>query len=190
MEADEDALYDVMPYISRTQGRSLGLSFGSATTAAVLSAATNAGTASGLGGGSTATFIGLEDLLTLKYSLAAPYRSSGSWFMSNGMIQKARKYTDKYGQYLWGPSLVIGQPETFDSRPVYEDPYLASPASATKSVVFGDASYLMVKQVPLRFAVSTEYRFNTDQLALKAVYRAATALPVTSALAYIVSANS
>ena len=189
MESDEDAMYDVMPYISRTQGRSLGLAFGSATTAAVLAAATNAGTATGLGGGGTATFIGLDDLLTLKYSLAAPYRSSGAWVMSNGMIQKARKYTDKNGQYLWGPSLVLGQPDTFDGRPVYEDPFLAAPGSATKSVVFGDASALMVKQVPLRFAVSTDYLFHLDQIALKAVYRAASALPDAKALAYMVSAN-
>ena len=186
-EADEDAMYDVMPYISRTQGRSLGLSFGSAVTAAVLAAATNAGTASGVGGGSTATFLGLDDLTTLKYSLAAPYRTSGVWVMSNGLIQKAAKWTDLYGQRLWQPAVAVGQPDTFDGRPVYEDPYLASPASATKSVVFGDVSALMVKQVALRFAVSTEYRFNTDEIALKAVYRAASALPDTAALAYMVS---
>jgi len=189
-EADEDALYDVMPYISRTQGRSLGLAFGSATTAAVIAAATNIGTAGGLGGGSTATFIGLDDLLTLFYGLAAPYRASGAWVMSNGMIQKARKFKDLYGQYLWQPSPALGQPDGFNGRPVYEDPYLAAPASATKSVLFGDISAVMVKQVPLRFAVSTDYRFNTDQIALKAVYRAAAALPDVAAIGYMVSATT
>lgn len=187
MEADEDAMYDVMPYISRSQGRAIGLQFGSATTAAVLTAATNGGTATGLGGGSTATFIGLEDLWDLKYGLAEPYRAVGGWVMSNGLIKKAKKYQDKNGQYLWQSSLAAGQPPTFDGDPVYEDPYLAAPASATKSVLYGDLASVYVKQVPLRFAVSVDYRFATDEIALKAVLRAGAALPDAAAVAYIVS---
>ena len=190
MEADEDAMYDVMPYISRSQGRSLGLQFGSAATTAILAAASNGGTATGLGGGSTATFIGLEDLWDLKFGRAAPYRLTGGWVMSNGLIKKAKKFKDLNGQYLWGTSLVAGTPDTFDGDLVYEDPYLATPASITKSVLYGDLASVIVKQVALRFAVSTEYRFNTDQLALKEVYRAATALPDTAALAYLISANT
>ena len=190
MEADEDAMYDVMPYISMTQGRSIGLAFGSAATTAILAAATNGGTASGLGGGSTATFIGLEDLWDLKYGRAEPYRSApgAGWVMSNGLIKKAKKYADLNGQYLWSAGAAAGLPPTFDGDPVYEDPYLASPASATKSVLFGDLGGVLIKQVPLRFAVSTEYRFNTDQLALKAVLRAASALPDAAAIAYMISA--
>lgn len=192
MEADEDAMYDVMPYISQTQGRSIGLAFGGATTVAILAAATNGGTATGLGGGSTATFVGLEDLWDLKLGRAEPYRSSpnSGWVMSNGLIKKAKKYRDLNGQYLWSSSTAAGLPPTFDGDPVYEDPYLATPASATKSVLYGDLGAVLVKQVPLRFAVSTEYRFNTDQLALKAVLRAAAALPDAKAIAYLVSADS
>lgn len=192
MEADEDAMYDVMPYISMTQGRSIGLAFGSASTTAILSAATNGGTAGGLGGGSTATFIGLEDLWDLKLGRAEPYRSApgAGWVMSNGLIKKAKKFRDLNGQYLWSAGAAAGLPPTFDGDPVYEDPYLATPASATKSVLYGDLGGVLIKQVPFRFAVSTEYRFNTDQLALKAVLRAALALPDAAAIAYLVSANA
>lgn len=192
MEADEDSMYDVMPYISMTQGRSIGLAFGSANTTAILAAASNGGTATGLGGGSTATFVGLEDLWDLKLGRAEPYRSSPGtgWVMSNGMIKKAKKYRDLNGQYLWSAGAAAGLPPTFDGDPVYEDPYLAAPASATKSVLYGDLSAVLIKQVPLRFAVSTEYRFNTDQLALKAVLRAASALPDAAAIAFLVSATA
>lgn len=189
-EAEEDELVGLLPIIARGQGRQLGFSFGTALTATVLTAATNGGTATGLGGGSTATFIGLEDLLTLKYGRAVPYRSAGSWVMANGLIVKARKWVDKNGQYLWGPSMAVGQPETFDGHPVFEDPGLATPASATKSVLFGDVSAVVIKQMPLRVAVSTEFRFNVDQVAIRSVYRAGGALPDAIALAYIVSANS
>jgi hypothetical protein len=39
-------------------------------------------------------------------------------------------------------------------------------------------------------AVSTEYRFNTDQIAIRTVYRAGGALPDATAIAYIVSKNT
>ncbi len=190
MEAEEDEVIGIMPLISKSHGRSLGLQFGSASTAAILAAATNGGTATGLSGGGTATFVGYEDLLDLKYGRAAPYRLAGVWVMSNGMIKKARKFTDKNGQYLWQPSVAAGQPDMFDGQPVYEDPYLAAPASATKSVLYGDASAWTIKQRPLRVAVSVDYRFNTDEVAIKSVLRAGGALADAAALAYLVSANS
>lgn len=189
-EAEEDELIGLMQLISKSQGRTLGLAFGSASTTAILAAATNGGTAGGLGGGSTATFIGYEDLLDLKYGRAAPYRLVGKWVMANGMIKKARKFTDKNGQYLWSPAIAVGQPDLFDGQAVYEDPYLLTPASATKSVIYGDLSAWVIKQMPLRVAVSTEARFATDEVAIKTVYRAGGALPDAAALAYMISANT
>ncbi len=190
MEAEEDEVVGLMGLTSKSQGRSLGLQFGSASTTAILAAATNGGTASGLSGGGTATFVGYEDLLDLKYGRAAPYRLVGVWVMSNGMIKKARKFTDKNGQYLWQPAIAAGEPDRFDGQAVYEDPYLATPSSATKSVLYGDASAWTIKQRPLRVAVSTDYRFATDEVAIKSVLRAGGALADAAALAYIVSANT
>jgi HK97 family phage major capsid protein len=190
MEAEEDEMIGLMQIISRSQGRSLGLAFGSAATTAIVAGAGNGGTATGLTGTGTATFIGYEDLLTLKYGVAAPYRLAGAWVMSNGLILKARKWRDADGQYFWQPSVAQGQPDTFDGQPVFEDPSLATPASATKSVIYGDLSTFVVKQMPLRVAVSTEYRFNTDEIALKSVYRVGGAVSDATGLKYIVSANT
>jgi HK97 family phage major capsid protein len=197
-EAEEDELVGLLPVLARQQARSIGLSFGSDSTTAILAAINNGGTATGLGGAgaannalSTATFVGYEDLLDLKYSRAVPYRTVGIWVMANGMIKKARKYRDGQGQYLWQPAIAAGQPPTFDGNAVYEDPNLATPASATKSVIFGDpAAALLIKQVPIRVAVSTDFKFDTDQVAIKSVYRAGLAVPDPAALAYLVSANT
>lgn len=190
MEADEDDMYDVMPYISRSQGRQIGLSAGSAFTTTIVAAAANGGTATGLTGGGTATFVGYEDIVDLKLGRAAPYRLTGGFVMSNGVIKLARKWKNLDGHYIWQPSAQQGQPDLLDGDPVYEDPFLAAPGSATKSVLYGDLSAVLVKQVPLRFAVSTDVRFEEDQIALKAVLRAACALPDTSAIAYLVSKNT
>lgn len=188
-EAEQDELVGLLGLIAKAQGRQLGFSAGTAMSASLLAAATNGGTAGGLGGGSTATFFGYEDLLDLKYGRAYPYRQVGSWLMANGAIKKVRKFTDKNGQYLWQPAIAAGQPDTFDGQPVYEDPGLATPASVTKSVMYGDLSAWVIKQMALRVAVSTEYRFNTDQVAIRTVFRAGGALPDAAAIAYLISAN-
>jgi len=184
-EMAQDEVISIMDYIARTQGRSLGLAFGSATTTAVLAAATNGGTAT-IG----TPYFGLDDLIDLVYARAVPYRSAGSFIMATGAVSKARKLKDVDGQYLWQPSNAAGEPDRLLGFPVYEDPYLATPASATKSVLFGDASAWVIKQLPLRVAVSSEYLFNLDQVAIKTVYRAGGALPDTAALAYLVSSNT
>lgn len=191
MEAVEDAEYPLAQRIAESAARSISLQFGSAATSTILAGIANGGTASGLGGGGTATFVGYEDLLDLEYGRAAPYRQAGSWVMSNGMILKARKFTDKNGEYLWQRAVAAGQPDTFDGRAVYEDPYLVAPASATKSALFGDWSRaLVIKASSLRVEVSTDYRFNQDQVSFKTVLRAGLAVVDSAAAAYLVSANT
>jgi HK97 family phage major capsid protein len=194
-EAEEDELIGLLGIIAQQQGRQLGFSAGTAMTASLLTSATNGGTAGGLGGGSTAAFFGLEDLIDLKYGRAAPYRAVGGWLMANAAIKKVRKFVDKNGQYLWAPGLfnsafLEGQPDAFDGQSVFEDPGLAAPASATKSVVYGDLSAWIIKQRGLRVAVSTDVRFVTDEVAIRSVLRAGGALPDSIALAYLVSANT
>ena len=191
-EAEDDELIGLLPLIARVQGRSIGLKFGSDLSAALISAMNNGGTASGVGGVGTATsaFFGYEDLIDLKYGRQAPYRKSGVWVMANSAIKKVRKFHDQNGLYYFNAASNPQDTDSFDGNPVYEDPFLAAAASASKSVVFGDAGMVVVKQMPLRVATSMDFRFNQDQVALKTVYRAGGALPDVTALAYLVSANS
>lgn len=191
-EAFEDAEYNLSDILARSHARAIGIAFGTAFTTTVLAGISNGGTATGLGGGSTATFIGYEDLLTLEYGRAAPYRASASWVMANGLIVKARKWHDLNGQYLWpAGGISAGQPASFDGRSVYEDPGLATPASATKSAVYGDAfAGLVIKASPIRVDVSSDFLFDKDQIAVKTVQRIDGAVVDPAALAYLVSANS
>lgn len=195
-EAEEDEVVGLMGVIARQQGRSLGLAAGSGFTTSILSGAANGGTASGAGGGggsqgtALSTFFGYEDLLDLKYGRAAPYRLTGAWVASNGALKKVRKFKDGNGQYLWQPAVALGQPDVFDGQPIYEDPALAAPASVTKSVLYGDLSSVVIKQMPLRVAVSTEYAFNLDNVAIKSVLRAGAAVADPAGIAYLISANT
>lgn len=192
-EAEEDEVVGLMGVIARSAGRSLGLAAGAAFTTSIVTGAANGGTATAIGGaGGTAagTFIGADDFYTLKYGRASAYRMNGAFVAANSLIQKAKKWKDSSGQYLLQPALGAGSPDSFDGDPIYEDPGLAAVASATKSLLYGDLSAVVIKQVPIRVAISTEYAFNLDNVAIKCVYRAGAALPDAAAIAYMVCATA
>ncbi len=200
-ELGQDNVINLESLLGRSTGRELGLDIGAHLTTGtgttqpngIVNAATNAGTANGTAlGASTWTFVGPHDLLDLYYSLAAPYRNSpgAGWMASVEGIAKMRKYRDSNNQFLWDVSLVAGQPDTFNGRPVYENPAMAAPASATKSFLFGDLSAYWVRRTPIRVEFSKDYKFNTDQLALRTIFRVDGNLPDAVAVKYIVSANT
>lgn len=169
-------------------GDALTVGDGSGDPNGFITAATNGGTASGTANN---TFFGPNDVVDLFYSLAAPYRKVGVWQASNTGLAKVRKHQDSTGQHIWQPSLIPGQPETLLGRPIYENPGMAAVASASKSIAFGDFKKYFVQRVtPMRVELSKDYKFNTDQLALKTVERVDGDLIDVIAVKYLVSANA
>jgi HK97 family phage major capsid protein len=177
-ELAQDNTIGLEDLVARTTGRSLGIAIGGALTTGdgsddpngIIVASTVFGTASGTGA-TAGQYFGATDLVNLFYSVAAPYRTVGS-FMANstslGQIRNART-TD--GIFLWQPSLQVGQPETILGRPIYENPGMAS-GSAAKAVIFGDLSrYIVARVVPVRVESSIHYKFSTDQIALRTIER-------------------
>lgn len=151
-----------------------------------ITAATNGGTASGTANN---TFFGPSDVIDLFYSRAAPYRREGVWQASNTGLAKVRKHQDSNGQYIWQPSMIPGQPEMLLGRPIYENPAMAAAASASKSIAFGDFKKYFVQRVtPMRVELSKDYKFSTDELALKTVERVDGDLVDVAAVAFLVSA--
>jgi HK97 family phage major capsid protein len=111
--------------------------------------------------------------------------------MSNGAIQKSRKFKATTGDYLWQPGLQAGQPDLLLGKPVFENPAMAAVASASKSVAFGDFSaYLVREVVPMNVVLSSEFAFQTDEIAIRTTWRIDGDLPDVNAIAYLVSGNS
>lgn len=156
----------------------------------IINAAANGGTATGTAGNTSAdTFFGPVDLVDLKYGLASGYRRTGAYMVSTTALAKMRKFRDSNKQFLFQPSLMAGTPDMFDGSPVIENPSMAAVASATKSVAFGDLSRYFIRRCPTRIDLSTEYKFSTDQVALRVIERIDGDLVDTAAVKYLVSAN-
>lgn len=199
-ELDQDEIIGLDKLLANAITRHIGLAWGTAFTTGndsseangFITAGTNGGTANGTTGNQASdTFFAASDLVDLFYGLAAPYRGNASWVVANTALAKMRKFRDSTGQFLWGPALQAGQPDSFLNRPVYENPAMAAVASATKSVAVGDFSQYVIRDVqPLRIDLSSEYKFSTDQLALRVVTRRDGDLPDVTAIRYLVSANT
>jgi HK97 family phage major capsid protein len=195
-ELGNDNAVNLEQLVATSTARDLGLNVGSALTLGdgsskpngFMNAASNGGTASGT------PFFSSDDLISLFYSLAQPYRMSPSaaWQMSNSAIQKARKFkTTTGGDYVWQPGLQVGQPDLLLGKPVFENPAMAAVASASKSVAFGDFSaYLVREVVPMNVVLSSEFAFQTDEIAIRTTWRIDGDLPDVNAIAYLVSGNS
>ncbi len=67
--------------------------------------------------GSTTDFTA-DGLIDQKYALKAQYQATAEWFVHRDGYKRIRKLKDGNGQYLWGPGLNPGEPDTLLDRPV------------------------------------------------------------------------
>lgn len=86
------------------------------------------------------------------YSLRARYRANARWVTSKLVLAAMRKYKDAQNQYLWQPSLVTDQPDTFMGYPITEDEDMPAVAANAFPLAFGDfrEGYLICDRVGMR----------------------------------------
>lgn len=89
---------------------------------------------------------------SLVYSLRATYRANARWMTSKAILSALRGYKDTTGQFLWQPSLVAGQPQTFLGYPIVEAEDMPAVAANAFPLAFGDfrEGYLIVDLAGLR----------------------------------------
>lgn len=174
-----DTAVDLEGFLARQAGRALGNAFGAAALTGtgtnqpaglVNSASAGITGDTGATGGFTA-----DNLIDLYYSVIAPYRNSSSagWLAKDATMAAIRKLKDQQGQYLWAPSLQVGQPDTLLGKPVYTDPNIAGVDLGAKSVLFGDLSAYYVRFAGgVRFERSDDFDFDHDLVTFRALLRA------------------
>lgn len=76
--------------------------------------------------GNTATAIGADNLIAMKYALKAGYRNDPTcrWIWSRDAIGKIMSLKNDTDDYLWQPSIQAGQPDRLLNIPVAESEYV------------------------------------------------------------------
>lgn len=121
---------------------------------------------------SAAGAITLDELLDLVYGLKSPYRKKASFIMNNSTVKAIRKLKDGNGQYLWQPSVSLGEPDTILNHPVNTSVHVPTIAAGNKTVAFGDFGYYWVADRQGRsFQRLNELFAATGQVGFKATQR-------------------
>jgi HK97 family phage major capsid protein len=174
-----DTGFDLLGYLARQAGRSVGNAMGadlvtgnaSSKPSGIVQTATTGVTGATTSASGTFT---ADELIDLYYSVIAPYRASTScaWIMRDATLARVRKLKDSQNQYLWQPGLQVGAPDLLLGKPVYTDPNVAAVATSAKSVIFGDISAYHVRIAGgVRFERSDDFAFQSDLVTFRAIVR-------------------
>lgn len=87
-------------------------------------------------------------IVDLVHALKPKYRTNGTFVMSDVTLSSIRKFQDGQGNYLWQPGLQLGVPDRILGYPVVTDDNVATVASNSYSIAFGDfkRAYKIVKK--------------------------------------------
>jgi HK97 family phage major capsid protein len=196
-EMIEDAGVDLLGFLARQAGISIGVAVNTALTTGTdstmpngISVAAGSGVTGGTGvvGAFTA-----DNLIDLSYSVNSAYRRmpGTGWMMATSALAATRKLKDTYGQYLFQPSLQAGQPDQLLGYAIYENPDVAAVGTAAKSVLFGNLREYYVRMAGgISFERSDDYAFANDLITFRARVRIDGDLPQTAAVKYFIGGAS
>ena len=115
-----------------------------------------------------------DNLIALKYTLDSAYLDSDAgWLMHQSTVARIAAMKDDNDNYLWQPNNIAGEPETLLGFPVYTTPAMPEIGSQTRSILFANfpEAYIIRDAGGVRVERSNEYKFATDEIAMKAVIR-------------------
>ena len=142
IELLQDAAFDIESYIRAEFARAFGIAEEEA-----FCVGTGSGQPTGIfteNGGevgvtaASANTVTADELISLVYSLKAPYRRNAKFLTNEATISAIRKLKDGNGAYLWQPSLQSDEPDKLLGFPLYTSPYVPAMESSALAVAFGD----------------------------------------------------
>ena len=171
--ADEGV--DIEAFLANDAGRALGNGAGADFAIANGSSKPN-GVMNAAGTGVTcasATAITSDEVIDLYHSVTSPYRTNGAWIMNDATLKEIRQLKDSNNQYLWQPSLQLGNPATLLGAPVATDSNIETIATAKKVMAWGDMSKYYIREVNgIQVDRSVDYAFANDLVTFRFIYRA------------------
>jgi len=154
-ELIQDSMFNVEAYIAnllnlrigRIQNRHHTLGSGTGQPRGLLTAA-GAGKIAATGGATTVKY---EDLVDLEHSVDPYYRASGKWMMHDTTLAALRKIKDDNGRPIFVPGYESGTPggapDRLMGREIIINQHMPVMAANAKSILFGDFSKYLVRDV-------------------------------------------
>ena len=196
-EMIDDSGVDLLGFLARQAGISIGVAVNTALTTGTDSTMPNGiAVAAGSGVTGSTAVVGAftaDNLIDLSYSVNSAYRRmpGTGWMMATSALAATRKLKDTYGQYLFQPSLQAGQPDQLLGYAIYENPDVAAVGTAAKSVLFGNLREYYVRMAGgIAFERSDDYAFANDLITFRARVRIDGDLPQTAAVKYFIGGAS
>jgi HK97 family phage major capsid protein len=193
-ELIEDSGVNILGFLAAQTGNAMGYAVNQALTTGTGTVEPN-GIVSRAGSAVTGTSLNptADNLIDLVYSIdTMGRRLPGAGFqMNSSSISNVRKLKDGAGQYLFTPSLSADARDLLLGYPIYENPAMASAASAAKPVIFGNLPSYYVRQVGgLKLDRSDDFAFSSDLVTFRATFRVDGNLIQTSHVKFFKSSNS
>lgn len=119
--------------------------------------------------GSTTGFLttnGADCLIDMLYTLKGQYQMKSTFGFHRTTVQAIRKLKDQYGQYLWQPGIVPGQPDRILNRPFFMSEYIPNTYTTGQYIgIVGDFSnYEIVDALDMQLQVLMELYAETNQV--------------------------
>lgn len=108
--------------------------------------------ASGDFAAASGTLIPSDKLIDLVHALRPQYRGNAQWLMNDLSLAKIRKLKDGENNYVWQPSITVGQPSLLFGYAVMNDDNMQDFGANTFPLAFGDFNrgYLIVDRAGIR----------------------------------------
>ncbi|MGN1031700.1 MAG: phage major capsid protein [Butyricicoccaceae bacterium] len=140
-----DSVFDLESYIATEFARRIGtkeeeaflVGDGQSKPTGVLNSAEAGVTTAG-------TSISFDDVMDLYHALRSVYRSKAVWLLNDTTVKALRKLKDGNGNYIWQPSVQLGQPDMILNRPYYTSNFVPDLTAGNKVMAFGDFSYYWI----------------------------------------------
>lgn len=93
-----------------------------------------------------------DDFISVAYDLPSEYSQGARFIMNRATFSRVRGFKDSQGQYLWAPSLQLGEPSTILGYGITELGAMPNVAPGAIPVVFGDfkRGYLVIDRLGIR----------------------------------------
>jgi HK97 family phage major capsid protein len=147
----QDSAFDLPAYLSRALGERIARAtneyFTTGTGSSQPKGVVNVATSGKVGASGQTTSVTYDDLVDLIHSVDPAYRVGGAFLFSDTALRNLRKLKDSTGLPIWQPSTLVGEPDRILGHRYVVSNDMAAPAASGKSILFGDFSKFIIRDV-------------------------------------------